>query len=77
MKYLSRVLDQAGAEPVPTPVMPDGLAPGEQALFKQLLAQPAQGRIEQERLPVAWTRDAIRHWHARCVAGAPSSVHSG
>ena len=68
-----RFIDMAGAEAVPTPAVPVGLLPDEQALFSQLLAQHEQGRIEQERLPGDEVRDAIRRWRA----GARSSPHSG
>ncbi|QTD47082.1 DUF3322 domain-containing protein [Ottowia testudinis] len=69
-------IDQAGAEPVPATVMPQGLLAHEQALFDQLLAQPDKARIEQERLPVAWARDAIRRWRAGGADGAASGRHS-
>ncbi|WOP14191.1 DUF3322 domain-containing protein [Ottowia sp. SB7-C50] len=72
-----RFIEQAGAEPVPTPEIPPGLRADEQAVFRDLLAQPSQGRIEQERLPVDWVRATIRQWHARCQAGAPATLQSG
>ncbi len=72
-----RFIDQAGAEPVPTLALPDGLLRHEQALFGDLLAQPAQGRIEQERLPAETVRDAIRQWHLAVRAPAAAVGYSG
>ena len=72
-----RFIDQAGAEPVPAPLMPTGLQPDERALLCELLAQPEQGRIEQERLSVDWVRHAIHQWRATGVHNARSSAHSG
>ncbi|MDO5692871.1 MAG: DUF3322 domain-containing protein [Pseudomonadota bacterium] len=70
---------QAVAEPVRAEPAPPGLNAIEQRLDALLRQHPAQGRLEQERLPAAWVRDALARWHAHAHArrGSGRGGYSG
>ena len=68
---------QAVAEPVCAEPAPPGLNPAEQRLDALLRQHPAHGRLEQERLPAAWVRDALVRWHAHARRDSDRGGYSG